>query len=82
MTLLEEKRSELANLASEPVTWEDTLDGLGLEDFPERDYFLEAGRLLREACSHLREAHSMIPTTRWRQCADHIDKLLAGEGLL
>jgi len=64
-----------------------TLDGLGLDDFPERDYFLEAGRLLREAKLNLKQAASYLalhePANsvggQWLDLADRIDKLLAGE---
>lgn len=73
-----------------------TLDGLGLEDFPERDYFLEAGQLLREAAQFLVNISAWAGSCEATEytgslglleqdalaLATRIDKLLAGEGLL
>jgi dsDNA-binding SOS-regulon protein len=72
------------------ATYEEVLDGLGLEDFPERDYFIEAGKLLREAARALNQAHSITTAGApgaekeeacrwWRTLADRINKLLAGK---
>jgi hypothetical protein len=47
-TAMSNMRAEYEEAFGKSAEFELTLDGLGLEDFPERDYFLEAGQLLRE----------------------------------
>ena len=58
-----------------------TLDGLGMEDFPERDYFIEAGKLLDEAAEWLRgavAAFSIIGrTNNARACKDLASRIEA-----
>ena len=79
-------REEYEKAFGKPAEFELTLDGLGLEDFPEREYFLEAGRLLREAKGLLLQAAMFEQANtygkgghRYMGLSSRIDKLLAGE---
>jgi hypothetical protein len=64
----------------------DELDNV-LDDFPERDYFERAGKLLKEASAQLWEASQLVKgfeyqelRGQWERIASDIDELLGKEG--
>ena len=80
-----------AEQRAKPLTFESVVDSLGLEDFPEREYFMQIARALRGAEAELRTANTTLIRNwdrkytaaedldngeTWEVLANHIDSLL------